>query len=80
MSRQHHRIKCETQYYQAVEQGLKKFEIRKNDRNYKIGDIVYLEETVCGVKTGRVIDQLEIRYIFYGGKFGLSDDYVIFNW
>ena len=80
MSRQHHYLKCETEYYQAVEKGLKKFEVRINDRNYQVGDIVHLEETVKQVKTGRVIPRLEIRYIFKGGKYGLSDDYVIFNW
>ena len=39
MSRHHHHLKTETEYYQAVEQELKKFELRKNDRDFKIGDI-----------------------------------------
>ena len=29
MSRQHHYLKCETEYYQAVEKGIKTFEVRK---------------------------------------------------
>jgi len=80
MSRQHHYLKCETEYFQAVERGKKKFEIRLNDRNFKTYDMVYLVEIVNGVATGRVIPGLEIQYIFTGGEYGLSSDYCIFNW
>jgi hypothetical protein len=80
MSRQHHYLKCETAYYQAIECGDKKFELRKNDRDFKAGDMVYLQETVKGVRTGREFKPLCIEYILYGGKFGLPEDYCIFNW
>lgn len=80
MSRQHHNLKTETEYYQAIERGHKKFELRKNDRNFQKGDIVNLEEVVNGVKTGRVISALEIQYVLQGGKYGLPDDYCVFNW
>lgn len=78
--RQHHDLKTETKYYQAVESGIKKFELRKNDRNYKIGDIIYLHETVNGIYTGRKLPPIEIKYIFQGGEYGLDPEYVIFNW
>ena len=78
MSRKHHYIKCETEYYRAVEAGDKSFELRKNDRDYKLYDIVHLEESVIGVKTGREI-AVEIVYILYGGKYGLDKDYCIFS-
>jgi len=80
MSRQHHYLKTETKYFQAVERGEKKFELRKNDRNFKVGDMVYLQETVNGVRTGRDLSSLEIQYILYGGEYGLPEDYCIFNW
>ena len=80
MSRQHHYIKCETEYYQAIESGLKKFEIRKNDRNYHIGDMVYLREVVDGDETGRELPPIEIKYLFCGGRFGLDEGHCIFNW
>lgn len=80
MSRGHHYIKCETEYFQAIERGEKKFELRKNDRNYKVYDMLYLEETVNGVKTGRKLPAFEIQYVFYGGKYGLNKDYCIINW
>jgi len=80
MSRQHHYLKTETEHYQAIERGFKKFELRKNDRNFQVGDMVYLEEVVNGIKTGRSLPQFEIQYVLTGGKYGLPDDYCIFNW
>lgn len=80
MSRQHHELKCETEYYQAVEKGFKKFEFRINDRNFTKFDIVTLVEVVQGIPTGRKISPLEIQYVLYGGTFGLPKGYCVFNW
>jgi len=76
----HHYIKCEANYYQAIERGEKKFEVRKNDRDYRLFDSVFLEESANGVKTGRFTGRLVIRYILYGPAFGLPEGYCIFNW
>lgn len=80
MSRQHHYIKCETEYYQLIESGEKKFDFRKNDRNYQVYDIIILKESVNGVETGRVLEDLEILYILIGPVFGLPEGYCVFNW
>ena len=80
MSRQHHNLKTETEYYQAVQRGQKKFELRKNDRDFKKCDMVILEEVVEGVKTGRKLPPVEIQYVLHGGKYGLSEGYCILNW
>ena len=80
MSRQHHYLKCETEYYQAVERGYKKFEIRLNDRDFTLNDIVHLKEVVNGIETGRTLGNLEIKYILYGPAYGLLEDYCILNW
>ena len=77
MPRQHHYLKTETEYYQAVESGEKMFEIRKNDRDYKVHDMVYLQEVVNGAPTGRELEQMEITYVLHGGKYGLADDYCV---
>ena len=50
--RKHHYIQCETQYYQEIERGFKRFELRLNDRGYEKGDLVYLEEVANGVQPG----------------------------
>lgn len=78
--KEYHHLKTETEYYQAVEQGLKKFELRKNDRNFQVGDYLFLQETVNGIYTGRQIGRLEIKYILYGGNYGLDKDYCIICW
>lgn len=39
-----HYIKCETEFFNDVIEGLKPFEVRKNDRDYKPGDDIVLRE------------------------------------
>lgn len=78
--RQHHYLKTETEYFQAVERGEKKFELRYNDRNFKKYDIIYLTESVNGIPTGRKLPGLEIQYVLHGRKCGLDPDYCIFCW
>lgn len=77
MSRQHHFLKCETEHYQAWEKGIKTFEVRKNDRDYKVYDMVYLNESVAGVETGRQLPPKEIIYILHGGKYGIEPGYCV---
>jgi len=37
-----HRLKLHEDYFEAVKHGIKTFEIRKNDRNFKVGDVLDL--------------------------------------
>ena len=37
-----HNLKLHDKYYDAVKYGFKKFEIRKNDRDFRVGDILVL--------------------------------------
>lgn len=39
-----HELKCNTEYFARVQSGQKTFEIRKNDRDYQVGDILVLQE------------------------------------
>jgi hypothetical protein len=73
---QHHYLKTETEYYQAIEKKLKKFELRKNDRDFKTYDILHLTEVVNGIETGRSMVK-QVIYILHGGKYGLDKDYCI---
>ena len=80
MSIKHHTLKTETEYYQAVERGEKKFELRKNDRNFNKYDMVTLQEVVNGVSTVHKLEAVQITYVLQGGKYGLEDGYCIFSW
>ena len=37
-----HELKLDTEYFDDVKSGLKTFEIRKNDRDYQVGDLLSL--------------------------------------
>lgn len=50
-----HELKILPQYFEAVQSGLKTFEIRKNDRDYKVGDTLVLKEYNNEAYTGREI-------------------------
>ena len=58
-----HQLKIESEYFEQIHEGVKKFEVRKNDRNFHVGDFLGLNEItdhVCNDKgerneTGRFI-------------------------
>lgn len=39
-----HNLKCWPEYFAAIASGQKKFEVRKNDRDYQVGDLLALHE------------------------------------
>ena len=39
-----HELKLDTRYFDKVKSGLKNFEIRKNDRDFQVGDILELKK------------------------------------
>lgn len=47
-----HELKIKPEYFKAVESGMKKFEIRKNDRDYNLHDLLILQEYKNGKFTG----------------------------
>ncbi|MNX23737.1 hypothetical protein D3C86_537450 [compost metagenome] len=73
-----HKLKTHQKYFVDVYSGLKNFELRFNDRNYKIGDELILEEYIPESEfyTGRILHR-RIDCILKGGVFGLEEGYVI---
>lgn len=66
-----HDLKILPEYYRAVIERRKTFEVRKNDRNFKVGDRVNLMEydpDYAGKYTGRVC-QCVITYILDDTKY-----------
>ena len=49
----HHYLKILPEYYEAVKRGDKMFEVRLNDRDYKVNDVLHLQEFTDGHYTGR---------------------------
>lgn len=72
-----HDLKCWPIYFQATWAGAKPFEIRNNDREFKVNDEVTLMEYIPEDEdfTGREIDGF-IRYV--SGEF-CKDGYVAFT-
>lgn len=48
-----HDIKCQPEYYQAIINGAKRFEIRYNDLDYKVNDYLLIKEHTLAGYTGR---------------------------
>lgn len=74
-----HTLKTWTEFYQAVICGNKTFEVRKNDRNFQIGDVLNLIEVLPDEKfitTGNQ-SKFVITYILAGNQWGLNDDVVV---
>ncbi|HAP3605981.1 MAG: DUF3850 domain-containing protein [Streptococcus vestibularis] len=68
-----HELKILPEYFEAVVSGNKRFEIRKNDRNYKKGDILRLNEYQDGQYTGDV----HVAEITYITDYAQQDGYVV---
>ena len=70
-----HDIKLAATWYNDVRSGKKKFELRKNDRDYKVGDKLIMHEVCDGMETGRLI-KAKIVYMLEEYK-GLEESYCI---
>lgn len=80
MSAKIHTLKTESVYFESLVNGTKKFELRKNDRDYKVGDWLHLIEYRDGICTGRKFPCVQIRFILHGGVYGLERGYCIVCW
>lgn len=78
-----HELKVWPEYFEEVQKGNKTFEIRKNDRDYKTGDVILLQEydpnkshvchtCDCLKYTGREL-KCKVTYIT---SFGLQENFV----
>lgn len=74
-----HHLKILPKYFEDVQAGKKNFEIRENDRDFKVGDILILKEYENEKYTGRIVKR-KVNYILYGDKpftLGLAKGYCI---
>jgi len=82
MSRQpiRHELKVHPQYFREIKAGRKNWELRLNDRDFQLGDFLYLREynPIEKTYTGDEIDNLEIIYIL-SGYYALAENHVIIS-
>lgn len=77
-----HELKTWPRPFQAVWDDLKPFEIRKDDRDFQVGDTLMLREFVpcvngcCGSYTGRS-KRHEITYLVRGPEWGIPFGLVV---
>lgn len=88
-----HRLKIQPKYYEVVASGVKTFEVRKNDRDYKLLDTLYLREWEATTRIVEAEDGNLVRvasdeytgrevhrtvtYILQGGQWGIEEGYVV---
>jgi hypothetical protein len=79
--KQYHSVKCIQPFYTALENGTKTFEVRWNDRDYRAGDTLIVNEVPeC---EPRMLDptkrpmQFTVTYVLQGEEWGIKKGYVI---
>lgn len=75
---QTHELKVWTEFWDDLDMGIKTFEVRKNDRDFKVGDTLVLKryDPIKQEYTGRSTIR-RIAYILHGGQFGIEQGYCI---
>jgi hypothetical protein len=73
-----HELKTWPEPFDAMERGLKPFEIRRNDRDYRIGDILRLREWRPADEqyTGRELLR-KVVFILDNPQFGIKNGFVV---
>lgn len=76
-----HELKILPKYFDEVQSLNKQFELRKDDRDYRVGDLILLKEFENGHYTGRECGCFDITYILRNcPEYGLADGYCILGW
>lgn len=83
-----HELKTDALVFQAVKNGYKTFEIRKNDREYQTGDLLLLNETLytgAEMAEGKSLYYtgqkclVKVTHVLHGPVYGLQDGWCIMS-
>ena len=76
-----HELKTWPEYFQEVFMDHKKFELRKDDRNYQVGDHLILKEWEMKGHyfTGRELARVVTYILRDAPEFGLQEGYVLMS-
>jgi hypothetical protein len=72
-----HELKILPKYFEEVWNENKTFELRKDDRDYKIGDTLRLLEFDYGTYTGRECNRTILYCLRDAEQYGLKEGFVI---
>lgn len=72
-----HELKIIPEYYNDIISGRKTFEVRFNDRNYQVGDVLVLREYEDGEYTGRAIERKVIYILDETSGYVLKDHVIM---
>lgn len=80
VARHVHVLKLWPQYAPAVAHGDKCFEVRKNDRDFKVGDLViYRVFDPMTQQYAALRIHATITYVLPGGQHGIAEGYVVYG-
>jgi len=71
-----HDLKIAPKYFMDVVNRVKTFEIRNNDREFKVGDVLFLHEYVDGDYTKEEVCKRTVTYIT---DYAQKDGYVVMS-
>ena len=86
-----HELKTDPEVFEQSFLGLKNFEIRFNDRDFQLGDMLVLKETkyssaqMADISGNFPLEYTErelikwVKYILHGDSYGLADGWVILS-
>lgn len=75
-----HELKIHKHYYDFIINGYKTFELRKNDRNYEVGDIIHFVKENGEDFLNNSNNIFEITYILQNvPQYGLCNDFCILS-
>ena len=76
-----HDIKIYKDFYLSILDNAKLFEVREDDRNYQVGDLIHFNPVLSSGVVLEDFDNLifEIIYLLKGGQFGIEPGYVVFS-
>lgn len=77
-SRKVHSLKCWPEFFEPIGAGLKTFEVRKHDRDFRVGDLLRLEEwdPVDAQFTKRWLICF-VTYLYDCSRFGVAPGYCV---
>lgn len=71
-----HHLKINPIFYDAVLNGSKPFEVRRDDRDYRVGDTLMIQQWDGAIWFGAPL-MVRVTYKLDGGQYGIEQGYCI---